>query len=89
MPFRAGVARASLGCSGRYRGFFFGVPLLPRGHRFRPRGQIDLTRSRSGLDAAYAELIAPEAANVGLIPVINFKTIPTTRNGGSKGRSTA
>ena len=31
---------------------------------------IDLT-DQIGLDAAYAELIAPEAANVGLIPVIN------------------
>ena len=31
---------------------------------------IDLT-DQVGLDAAYAELIAPEAANVGLIPVIN------------------
>lgn len=31
---------------------------------------IDLT-DQVGLDAAYAELIAPEAANVGLIPIIN------------------
>ncbi|MCL1628991.1 MULTISPECIES: TRAP transporter substrate-binding protein DctP [Roseinatronobacter] len=31
---------------------------------------IDLT-DQIGLDAAYAEMIAPEAANVGLIPVIN------------------
>ena len=31
---------------------------------------IDLTE-QVGLDAAYAELIAPEAANVGLIPIIN------------------